>query len=669
VNELLGRSGVLLGFLGAVAGVAVLAVGLARGRPETLRHGRRYAALVLGGALLATGAMEHALITHDFSLAYVAQNNSRQTPLLYTITGMWSALAGSILLWALVLSGYLVAMVLRFRRRADDALVGWATLVVFVVAAFFFGLMVGPANPFQTVAGPVPANGAGPNPLLQDYPLVAFHPPLLYLGFVGFTVPFAFAVGALATGRVHDGLLAETRRFVLVAWGFLGAGIVLGMWWSYQVLGWGGFWAWDPVENAALLPWLCGAAYLHSSIAEEQRGMLRAWNLSLVVAAFALTIFGTFLTRSGVLASVHAFSDSDLGPVLLGFFGAVVACGVGLIGWRGDRLRSAARVRSVVSREAAFVANNLAFSAFALVVLFGTTFPLVAGAFFGQQVTVGPPYYDEMAGPIALALVFLMAVGPLLPYRGASFAAVRSRLAVPAWLGALTLVGAAVAGVRGIVPLLTYGLAAFAAATALVRLAASVRGARRSGRGVLGALVGRTTGGMVVHVGIAVVAVALVTSLSFGHRGQVTLAPGQTARFAGHTITYLGTRTVVRPNRKALEADVLVDGGRTVFHPAVSQFGSDTEEVGTPAVSSTPAADVYLTLVGPPQGRREAAVIGVIVQPLVAWLWIGGGIVAFGVLLSLLPSRRRRERAGPRPPSRPEAAVREVPAVTGAPTA
>ena len=283
---------------GALLGIGTLAVGLAAATTDSCGSGRRYVFVVLVAALLAAAVMEWALLTHDFSIEYVAENNARATPLLYTITGLWAALEGSILLWGLVLGGYLAFVAHQFRDRATDPLVAWATLAGLVVALFFFGLMLGPANPFKTL-GTVPSDGPGPNPLLQNHPLMAFHPPMLYLGYVGFTVPFSFAIASLVTGRFGEGWLAETRRATLVAWGFLTVGIVLGAWWSYEVLGWGGYWAWDPVENASLLPWLTATAFIHSVMVQERRGMLRVWNLSLVIATFCLTILGTFLTRSG----------------------------------------------------------------------------------------------------------------------------------------------------------------------------------------------------------------------------------------------------------------------------------------------------------------------------------------------------------------------------------
>ncbi len=483
MNGALGHTGVLLGFAAAVIGIVVVTVGLVRGRASTLRSAPLYAPVLLLGGLLAVAAMEHALVTHDFSLTYVADNNSRTTPLLYSITGLWSALAGSILLWGVVLGGYATAMAWRFRRRASDPIVAWATLVVYAVAAFFFGLMLGPADPFAHVSGAIPANGLGPNVLLQDNPLVLFHPPLLYLGLVGFTLPFAFAIASLVTGRLEEDWQGETRRWTLFAWTFLSVGIVLGAWWSYQVLGWGGFWAWDPVENASLLPWLVGTAYLHSAMVQQRRGLLRIWNLSLVVATFSLTILGTFLTRSGVIQSVHSFSSSTIGPLLLGFFGLVLLCGVGLIAWRGDRLRSPGGIDSPISREGAFLANNLLFVAFAFVVLLGTVFPLLYEALnAGQQVTVGAPYFNRVVIPLALALLFLMAVAPALPWRKTNLAVLRSRLAVPAAIGVGVVVACVVGGLRGAEPLLAFGLGAFAAASAGRALVLSVRAAHRDAR-------------------------------------------------------------------------------------------------------------------------------------------------------------------------------------------
>ena len=408
--------------------------------------------------------MEWALLSHDFSHPLRRREQRARHAAALHVTGLWAALEGSILLWALILGGYLAFVAHqvppprdRPARRGRDRSPASSS----------------PCSSSRSCSGPrtrsetlsiVPLDGRGPNPLLQNHVLMAFHPPILYLGYVGFTVPFMFAIAALVTGRFGEGWLADTRRATLVAWGFLTVGIILGAWWSYEVLGWGGFWAWDPVENASLLPWLTATAFIHSVIVQERRGMLRVWNLSLVIATFCLTILGTFLTRSGVLDSVHAFTQSDIGPWLLAFLGVVAATGIGLIAWRGDALRAPGRIDSAVSRESAFLANNLLFAALAFVVLLGTVFPLVAEALRGSRLSVGEPYFDRMTTPIGLALLFLMAAAPALPWRATSGEVVRRRLLVPAWIGGLTMLAAVLLGARGLAEVLAYGLGAFATA-------------------------------------------------------------------------------------------------------------------------------------------------------------------------------------------------------------
>src|ERR1019366_4967304 len=512
------------------------------GRQSLFRHARTFALWVLAGAVLATIGMERALLNHDFSIAFVAANNSRETPALYSITGMWSALQGSILLWALILAGYLAAVTHVFRKRASDPLVAWASLIGLCVAVFFFALMAGPANPFAHVIGRVPVDGSGPNPLLQDNPLIAFHPVLLYLGFVGLTVPFSFAIATLVTGRLNEGWLGETRRWTLFAWVFLTIGIVLGGWWSYQVLGWGGFWGWDPVENAALLPWLCRTAYLHSVMVQERRGLLRVWNLSLSVATFALTILGTFLTRSGVITSVHAFSESSLGPLLIGFFFAVVVVGFGLIAWRGDRLRSPGGIDAPLGREGAFLLNNLLFIGFAFAVLLGTLYPTLYEAVTQQQVNVAAPFFNTVAVPVGLALLFLMAVGPALSWRKINASVLWERLAIPAWVGVLTVVVCVAFGLRGFSPLIGFGLGAFAAATAARALVLSVRATRVRHVGWWRGLIGRANGGMVVHLGVIVMAVGIIAATTYRHQTELALHRGKVVTYSGHRFEFLGLR-------------------------------------------------------------------------------------------------------------------------------
>ena len=431
--------------------------------------------------------MQRALITRDFSLAYIQQVGSATTPRLYNVAAMWSALEGSILLWLLILGGFTAAVGWKFRKRTADPLVAWALVVMFVVMAFFALVSFGPADPVRRRRVRAGTSDPGPNPLLQNHVLVLFHPPILYLGYVGMTVPFAFAIAALITGRVGEGWLLETRRWALFAWAFLTIGILLGGWWSYAVLGWSGVWAWDPVENASLLPWLTATAYIHSVLVQERRGMLRVWNLSLLVATFALTILGTFLTRSGVLSSVHAFGDGPVGAYLLGFFGVVVVTSLALIGWRGDRLRSPGTIDSPLSREAAFLANNVLFAVFAFVVLLGTLFPLLVEVLQDRQINVGAPYFDRLTMPLGLALLFLMAVAPVLPWRKASGELLAERLFWPAVCGVVALGVAVAVGATGWAPLVAFGLGGWAAGSALRQIVLATRrqgwrGSRRPGQ-------------------------------------------------------------------------------------------------------------------------------------------------------------------------------------------
>jgi cytochrome c-type biogenesis protein CcmF len=636
VNAALGMAGVALGLSACALGAVTTISGLTRRRPRLVRTALVYAGLAALGGVLAVVAMQRALITRDFSLEYVARVGSTRTPPLYNVAAMWSSLEGSILLWVLIQALFLAAVGWRMRDRLREPLVGWALVVLFVITGFFFLLSAGPANPFTEVAGAVPLDGPGPNPLLQNHVLVLFHPPMLYLGYVGFSVPFAFAIAALITGRVGEGWLLETRRWTLLAWGFLTAGIVLGAWWSYEVLGWGGVWGWDPVENASLLPWLTGTAFLHSVLVQERRGMLRVWNLSLLAATYSLTILGTFLTRSGVLQSVHAFSNSDIGPYLLTFFALSAGGAVVLIGWRGDRLRAPGSIDSPLSREAAFLANNVLFGIFAFVVLLGTVFPLLVEALQDRQLTVGRQFFDRMTTPLGVALLTLMAIAPVLPWRKASAELLRDRLYWPAWCGIAALVLAVVLGADGLAPLLAFGLGGFAAGSALRQLVLATR--RQGWRG----LVGRVNGGMVVHLGVIVVAVALTALQSYQRVGEFTLEPGQTATFAGHTFTYEGAVTESRPAREDRIARVRIDGD-DVYEPAQRAYRESGEVIGSPSVRTGLTGDIYLTLEQPvPVADADPARIKVLIMPLTIWLWVGGGLMLAGTALAAFPGQRRR---------------------------
>jgi cytochrome c-type biogenesis protein CcmF len=527
-----------------------------------------------------------------------------------------------------------MAVVLKFRKRLADPLVGWAIFTMLIVCIFFFWMLVGPANPFKSFSPPPGFDGPGPNPLLQNHPLMAFHPPMLYLGYVGFTVPFAFAIAALITGRVGEGWLLATRRWTLIAWGFLTAGILLGSWWSYEVLGWGGYWAWDPVENASLMPWLTGTAYLHSVLVQERRGMLRVWNISLLCATFALTILGTFITRSGVIESVHAFTTSGIGIALISFFALIVLSTVVLIGWRGDRLRSPGRIDSPLSREGAFLANNVLFAAFAFVILLGTLFPLIVEAINDDRISVGVPYFNRMTMPIGLTLLFLMAIAPVLPWRKASGELLRHRLIWPAWIGVGSMIFAVAIGARGFAPVLAFGLGGFAAGSAGRQVVLATR--RQGWRG----LIGRANGGMIVHLGVVMIAVAFAASSSYVRQAEFTLTQGQSAQFAGHELVYVG-QNIKQESAKIVDQVLITIDGTGPWAPSLNKFANGNQTIGTPSVRTTFTDDVVLSVIDIKDGENGSVTIRVTVQPLIMWLWIGGGVMALGTLLAVFPGRRR----------------------------
>ena len=413
--SLLGRAAVLVGLAACSVGTVTGIVAATRRSTEALTW-TRWMAYAFGGAMvLATGLMEYALLTDDFSVSYVAEVGSTQTPNWVTIVSLWSSLEGSILLWGFVLGIYIAGFAW-FSRGRFPLQTPWALTVAHAVGIFFAFLVAGVANPFEPVS-PVPLEGPGPNPLLQNHILMIIHPPMLYLGYVGMTIPFAMGSAALLAGRLDAAWTRALRRWTLLPWGFLTVGIILGGWWSYEVLGWGGWWAWDPVENASFLPWLTGTAFLHSAMVMERKDQLKGWTIALILSTFLLTILGTFMTRSGVFNSVHSFTQTPIGPVFLGFLGLGMLFSVVLLAARVDRLSPPPEgLKGPVSREVGFLLNNLLFAAFTLTVLLGTVYPLLNEAITGEQVSVGQPYFDQMGALIGLAILLLMGIGPKLPW-------------------------------------------------------------------------------------------------------------------------------------------------------------------------------------------------------------------------------------------------------------
>jgi cytochrome c-type biogenesis protein CcmF len=590
--------------------------------------------------------MVYALLAHDFSVSYVAQVGSRRVPNWVSVTSLWSSLEGSILFWGLVLGAYIAAATWINRDRHPEYM-PQAVGVWLACAAFFCFLLAGPAQPFQTVPNP-PADGPGPNPLLQNHLLMVVHPPFLYAGYVGMTIPFGLACAALIAGRLGPAFLRPLRSWLLLPWVFLTCAIVLGGWWAYEVLGWGGYWAWDPVENASLLPWLTATAALHSAILTERKGILKGWTTTLVLASFLLTILGTFMTRSGVFNSVHSFTQSAIGPTILVFLAAATLVSVALLALRVDRLVAEGRIEDARSRDSAFLLNNLLFVLFTFTVLIGTVFPLIVEAVRGVQMSVGRPYFDRMAVPVGAALLFLMGVGPALPWGRASAEQLRRALLPPlAGAAALALLGLA-AGVRGGWTLLTLAFGGYTAQVTLSELFLPVRQRMRAhGESVGRALVEaerrgrRRFGAYVVHAGAVVVMVAIAVSSTQGISKEVTLRQGESTELGRYRLTFLKAEAVQEPHRQALVAHVGVarDGVELgTLSPRMNHYESQREPIGTPAVRSSLREDLYLSImnVDAEQGRLGLLAL---VNPMVGWIWIATAVMALGGLLALVPRR------------------------------
>ena len=540
----------LAGFLCLAAALAICVYGIAAslygaraGRREYVASGRRAVYALAGMLVVAMAILQAAFVRSDFAFALVASHSSTTTPLFYRLTAVWSSQEGSLLLWVLLLALWSSAILFLTRRKLREV-APYATAVLLGFGAFFCAVLVFLESPFDTLAAP-PTEGAGLNPLLR-HPSMMIHPPMLYSGYTLFAVPFAFAVGALVTRRLGSEWIRSTRPFTLAAWLFLGFGIMLGARWSYMELGWGGYWAWDPVENASLMPWLTGTAFLHSVMIQEKRGMLKVWNVSLVLATGVLAILGTFLVRSGILQSIHAFGASTLGIPFLALIVVMIAGSIALVASRAESLRSEHRLDSLLSREAAFLLNNLVLVALCFVVFWGTFFPLISEALTGDEASVGPPWFNRYITPLALILVLLSGVGPLIAWRRATVANLRRNFALPVGAAVLMVVALLLAGVTGSVgALLMFTFAAFVFGALGQELWRGVRARRAmsldSVPAALVALVRRNRrryGGYLVHAGVAVIFVGVAASSAFQTQRLVELRPGQTERMGDYAVTY-----------------------------------------------------------------------------------------------------------------------------------
>jgi cytochrome c-type biogenesis protein CcmF len=607
-----------------------------------LQMSARYASVAVFLALTAAVAvMQTALLTDDFSVKYVAQSSISTSPTWVKIATMWAALEGSILLWAWLLSGYTALLAL---VAPNTPLRPWALVTMSAVSVFFISVNGVVASPFIQLANP-PLEGPGPNPLLQNHWMMSVHPILMYLGFVGLTVPFAYAMAALITKRPGSEWMTQSRAWTLAGWGFLGVAKIAGGWWSYEVLGWGGYWAWDPVENVSLLPWLTATAFIHSVQVQERRRMLKAWNLLLIILTFSLTILGTFIIRSGVISSIHAFGDGPVGPYFLGFFVLVVTVAFGLLALRWDQVQDRADLDSVVSRESSFLLGNVLFLAMTFAVLLGTLFPLAVEAFSGQKVTVGAPFFNQVTFPLWLVIFALMGVGPLLPWRRAEHLA---------WmLGAAVIAGgtAYVLGVHKVYPLLTVALAASNLVSVTLLLSGSIVPRMRLGRrGFFKVFMQyasesrRRFGSIVVHFAVVVIALGIAGSGGYRVDEQLRIDLGGTAEFQGYELRAIDRFMEQTPGR--ISAGAIIEVWRegqqvTTLSPRINVFGgSQTQPVPTPDVYYGLWSDIYLNIAGTVTPDQDFVVLRAVQSPLVTWIWVGAVILVLGTIYSLLPPAR-----------------------------
>ncbi|HEX7152622.1 MAG TPA: heme lyase CcmF/NrfE family subunit [Thermoanaerobaculia bacterium] len=662
---LLGKNLILISLLVSVAGALVGFVSGRTGSVDGLRWSRRFAYLYAALMVAATFVMEYALLTHDFSVSYVAQVGSRSVPTWVTIVSLWSSLEGSILFWGLVLGLY-IAGATWFTRRDNAETMPDAIGIWLATGAFFSFLIAGPANPFHTVPNP-PFDGPGPNPLLQNHLLMAIHPPFLYLGYVGMTIPFGFACAALLRGRLGASLTRPLRASLLLPWSFLTIAIMLGGWWAYEVLGWGGYWAWDPVENASLLPWLTATAALHSMLVLERRGILKGWTVTLVQATFLLVLLGTFMTRSGVFNSVHSFTQSAIGPTILVFLAISLIFSIALLAMRIDKLEAEGRLEAPLSREGMFLVNNLIFVLLTFTVLVGTVFPLVVEAYNGKQMSVGRPYFDAMAVPLGAVLLFLLGVGPALPWGRASREQLRRKLVLPiAGAAVFATVGFAV-GIRSPWTLLTLAFGGYAAWVTIGEMFLPMLQRMRSGASFGNALVEgqlrrgrRRTGSYIVHAGAVIVIIAIAVGTTMKTQSEHQLTKGQTVEARGYTLRFNGVEQRSEPHRTATIAnfDVFRDGKLvTQLGPRMNQYQMMREPIGTPDVYTTAGGDLYLSLMNVDIASQSVG-IHVIATPLVVWIWLAVIAMGLGGLMALFPPRRSAvAQTAVAPPPEPAVAV------------
>ena len=604
-----------------------------------------------GSTLVASLVLATALVRHDFSFAYVAAHTNRTLPTAYSLSSFWGGQEGSLLLWLLVLTGF-GALAVALNRSLLRDLVAWVVPVLGGIATFFAFMLVVVASPFDTQTAPI--DGAGLTPSLQN-PYMVAHPPMLYLGYVGLSIPFAFAAGALLSGRTDERWIVATRRWTLTAWMFLGFGQLLGSHWAYVEVGWGGYYAWDPVENAALMPWLAATAFLHSVMIQEKRGMLKVWNVLLVILAFSLSLFGTFLTRSGVVNSIHSFTKSSIGPWFLAFIVLTVTVSVGIVLWRMPQLRSPTRLESPISREAAFLYNNLLLLALCLAILWGVVYPVLSEAVRGEAVVLGRSYYDFFLRAFGLPLLLLMGIGPLIAWRRASLRSLATTFRWPTLVALAAGVVLLLLGAGSSTPgLIAYTFSAFVLATIVMEFARGTRARKALGAGswpsAFSSLITRNRrryGGYVVHAAIVLFAIGVAGSSAFDSVAEAKLAKGDSMRIGDYTLVYRSLQERAAPNATEIRATLGVQRGDRdlgTLQAGKNAYTIEQQVSNEVGIRSDRLTGEDLFVIAEQIDPDGSIYFRVFVKPLVNLIWLAGLVFLMGSLITLWPDRREQRR-------------------------
>jgi cytochrome c-type biogenesis protein CcmF len=622
-----------------------------RGKHSALVESAKNSLLAVGGLVsLSVAALLYALLTHDFQIEYVARYTSRDLSLPYLISALWAGNDGSLLFWAWLLSLFAIVVVLK-KRDVGKELVPYAASIAMITQAFFLILLLFVSNPFHKLLF-APAEGQGLNPMLEN-PGMIIHPPTLLAGYVGFTIPFAFAIAALLMRRLGDEWLIAIRRWTLLAWLLLGVGNIIGAWWAYVELGWGGYWAWDPVENAGLMPWLVATAFLHSIMMQRRRGMLKVWNMTLIVLTFSLAIFGTFLTRSGVLSSVHTFAESALGPFFLVFIGVALFGSLGLLYSRSEELKGEAEMESLVSRESTFLLNNLLLVGAAFAIFLGTVFPVISEAVRGVKITIGPPFFNQVNGPIFLGIILLTGICALIGWRRASLNNLVRNFLGPMVATVIVGIVLLIFGVREWYGLVAFSLCSFVLFTILYEWFRGTKARHRTRaenylRAFWGLIAANRPryGGYIVHIGIILIAIGIIGSSFYNVEKEVILKPGDSMTINNYTLTYDNIDQYQTQSRLVVTATVSVYNGGELIGKLMPEkyFDPVYEQVTEVAIRSTLVEDLYVILVGLDEDGTTA--FKVLVNPLVSWIWIGGGVLVLGGLIAFWPDRQRSLPSG-----------------------